>query len=461
MILSILIRFKFISIKFAKISGKIKSSERYRGIFLTGTSAAIVKLLTTAINLVSIPLTVNYLGSERYGLWMAISSAISLMTFADLGLGSGLVNEVAKAKSRNDENFARTAISSTFFILLFISAILLFVFLLVYPFISWSELFNLKTSIAISESHTTIFVLALVFLVSMPLGIIQRIQDGYQEGYVYQFWSIIGSIVSLIFLFLCIHFQLGLPWLVLGFSAGNIIASFANGFILFAYKKPKLFPRFNSFNLNEGIKLIKAGSSFFILGVFTLLANSSDNIIIANTIGISQVAGYEIVKKIFLFSMMTQFIIQPLWPAFAEALEGGDLIWAEKTLKRFLKLTTIATAIISLPLLIFGKVIINYWIGPSYVPSWDLLIGFYFFSIFASYSGVMSTFLNSGHFISKQTLMIVLSSITAIVLKYYLLIQIGVSGAIWATLIGYSVFFVFPSYALAGKYLKEGFKKLQ
>ena len=55
-----------------------KSLQRYRGILFTGLSASIVKIFTTGISLITVPLTINYLGAERYGLWMAISSIIAL-----------------------------------------------------------------------------------------------------------------------------------------------------------------------------------------------------------------------------------------------------------------------------------------------------------------------------------------------------------------------------------------------
>ena len=95
-----------------------KSHERYRRILLTGGSTLIAKIFIAAINLVTVPLTVNYLGAERYGLWMAISSVLALMSFADLGLGNGLLNAISRANGRNSAEEAQVAVSSTFFILM-------------------------------------------------------------------------------------------------------------------------------------------------------------------------------------------------------------------------------------------------------------------------------------------------------------------------------------------------------
>ncbi|MEO6219320.1 MAG: oligosaccharide flippase family protein [Ginsengibacter sp.] len=432
-----------------------KSHERYRRILLTGGSTAIVKIFSVGINLVTVPLTVNYLGAERYGLWMAISSVIAFMSFADLGLGNGLLNAVAKANGRNSKEEAQIAVSSTFFILLGISTILFLIFILIFPFISWKDVFNVTSTLAIQESAPTMMILIITLLINMPLGIIERIQSGYQEGYRFQVWLILGSLLSFAGLLICIFLKSGLMWLVLAYSGGQLIATISNGFYLFNVKRKYLKPKFKYFNLRIGKSLIKTGLVFFLLGLFTLLANTSDDIIIAQTLGPSAVAGYEIVKKLFLFSMFTQFIIQPLWPAFAEAMESGDIAWAKNTVRKGLFLSIIIGGFISLPLLIFGKQIIMIWVSAEYIPSWSLLFGFYVFVLLGNYGGVMSTFLNSGPLLAKQLLIIGLAGTSSVLLKIYFSLNFGVSGIVWATIASYSVFYVIPSYNLAFNYLNN------
>jgi O-antigen/teichoic acid export membrane protein len=191
------------------------------------------------------------------------------------------------------------------------------------------------------------------------------------------------------------------------------------------------------------------------LSIFTVLGNATDALVLTHTLGPSSVAGFEIVKKIFMFSMFTQFIIQPLWPAFGEALESRDYNWARKTLTKAIKLSILSSSIISLPFLLFGKQIITVWVGSEFAPSWSLLIGFYIFVLFANYGGVMSTFLNSGDLIKKQLLIIILASISSIFFKIVLSINLGVSGVIWATILSYSIFYIIPSYKIAFDYLNH------
>lgn len=445
--------FKFTSHDLSTPQGK--SDERYRRIILTGGSAAIVKIFSVIINLITIPLTVNYLGAERYGLWMTISSILALMSFADLGLGNGLLNAISRANGKGSIVEARIAVSSTFFMLLGISILLLLTFITVYSFISWDRVFNVVTPIAIAESGPTMMVLIFSFLINMPLGVIQRIQNGYQEGYKNQIWLIAGSLLSFFGLLISIYFEAGLPWLVLSFSCGQIISTIANGLYMFSRKRKEIAPKFSFFEFNVSKKLIKMGLVFFTLGLFTLIGNSSDNIILAHTLGAKSVAGYEIVKKIFMVSMLTQFVIEPLWPAFGEAIEKGDYSWAKKTLTKALLYSLCISSIITLPLMLFGRQIISFWLGEEFIPSWSLLIGFYFFTFLANYGGVISAFLNSGELIAKQTIMIGLGATASIILKFYLATLMGPAGIIWATIIGYSLFYVWPSYNLAFSYFKK------
>ena len=445
---------KFKSILFSKDNGNT-GVKRYRNIILTGSTSALVKLFTSIIGLITVPLTVNYLGPERYGLWMTMSSFLALMSFADMGLGNGLVNAIAKANGNKNESMAQKAVSSTFVLLSVISLTLFVFFILIYPHVSWHKIFNAQSDLAISESSSAIFVFVIIFLINLPLGIIRRIQDGYQEGYKHQRIMVLGSVFSISGLLLCIKLQAGLPYLVLAFLGGNLTALLLNGFILFGFQRPSLFPKYKNVDAKFGFILIKTGIVFFLLQVFTLIGSSSDNIVIAHILGPAAVADYEIVRKLFTLTMFTQFLIQPLWPAFGEALASGDYNWARSTLQKAIKIGIFSSVVFALPLVIFGKTIIRIWVGENFIPTYGLLVAFLLFTVFASYGGVMSTFLNSGDLLNKQLKMIVMSSIVAIILKILLVNQIGIIGVLWGTLLGYSIFFIFPAYKLSFNYLKK------
>src|SRR5271163_953685 len=90
---------------------------RNRRAALTGGTAVMARAVQVATSLITIPLTVRYLGNERFGLWMAISSVLAMANFADFGIGNGVLNSVADAFGKDDFDRIRGAISSGFAVL--------------------------------------------------------------------------------------------------------------------------------------------------------------------------------------------------------------------------------------------------------------------------------------------------------------------------------------------------------
>ncbi|MBU4312186.1 MAG: oligosaccharide flippase family protein, partial [Candidatus Omnitrophica bacterium] len=426
-----------------------RSKERYRRVALTAGSTFVNRGVTILTGLISIPLTVHYLGAERYGLWMTISSVVAFLTFSDLGLGNGLLNAISRANGLDNHDEAVTAVSSVFFILTGIAVFLSVIFWIIYPHVSFQRIFNVTSDAAIRESGPAMAIFILIYLVNIPLGIIERIQMGFQEGYKNQLWLGIGAILGLAGVLTAIYFKAGLPWLVLAISGGPLLATLINGFYLFTFSRPYLFPKWRYFNLAISKNLIGVGVIFFVLQFFSVIGYYVDNIVIAQVWGASAVASYAVTKKLFSVTQINAFILQPLWPAFGEALTRKEYKWAKRTLIRTLKFSLSTGMLAALPLLIFGKSIISFWVGPQLVPSSALIIGFFFWVFLVNYGGTMSVFLSNDSLVRKQCFFIGITGISSIMLQIILVRSCGVAGAIWAPLIAYSLFFVIPAYRLA------------
>ena len=86
--------------------------QRIRRAFLSTLASAAARGTVVLTSLLSVPLTLGYLGKERFGLWMVISSLVALLGLADLGVGNGLLNVLAKAYGKDDRDAARVGVSS-------------------------------------------------------------------------------------------------------------------------------------------------------------------------------------------------------------------------------------------------------------------------------------------------------------------------------------------------------------
>jgi O-antigen/teichoic acid export membrane protein len=75
-----------------------------------------------------VPLTINYLDTENYGIWLTLSSFIAWFSFFDIGLGNGLRNKFAEAKAKGDMTLARGYVSSAYFTIGVVSIGLIVIF---------------------------------------------------------------------------------------------------------------------------------------------------------------------------------------------------------------------------------------------------------------------------------------------------------------------------------------------
>lgn len=433
-----------------------RSKERYRRIALTSATAIVAKGIGILTALISVPLTIDYLGIERYGLWMTISSLIALLGFADLGIGNGLLNAVAEADGKDDRDAACRYVSSAFFILFGIAIFLLALLISVYSFIPWQRVYNVTSDLAARESGPATALLIAIFIINMPLGIVQRVQMGYQEGVRNHLWAIAGALAGFIGLLVVVHLKAGLQWLVLAVSGGPLLVMFMNWFREFSWLKPWLFPNWSVVDWEAGSKIVSTGIFFLILQIFAIIGNSSDNIVIAQVLGASAVSSYAVTQKLFSITLITQFFILPLWPAFGEAMSRNDTAWALRTLNRSLILSLVLGAVTAFPLLIFGKQIIAWWAGTALIPSTMMLIGFALWVLLAGYGGSMSSFMNSGSLLGKQTIFYSAASIASLILKIVLTeVWQSPSGAIWATIFGYGIFYVIPAAILSYGSLRQ------
>ncbi len=435
-----------------------RSKERYRRIALTTFAAIAARGVGVLTALISVPLTLHYLGAERYGLWMTISSVIAMLGFADLGMGNGLVNAISEASGKNDVKAARMYVSSAFFLLLGIALCLLLVLSGIYWLIPWERVYNLTSPLAIQEAGPATAVFMCSFIVNIPLGVVQRAQMGYQEGFRTNIWTGVGSILGLIGVLVAIYFKAGLPWLVLAMSGGPVLAVLFNWHDFFFRLRRWLHPSWNAFNWIASRKVAGTGFFFLILQVFALLGNSSDNIIIAQVLGASAVAGYAVTQKLFSIILIVQVFSVPMWPAFGEALARSDYGWARRTLTRALIAGLLISFIFGIPLLFFGKWIIALWAGADMVPSSLLLWGFFIWVFVASYGGILSSFNNHGHLLKKQIIFHGTASVIVIFLKIFLAHVQGLEGVIWGTALGYCFFSLIPLTFLAYRSLAAGDK---
>ena len=407
---------------------------------------ASAKFITVAASFITIPLTLNYLGVERFGLWMTVSSLTALLGFADMGLGNGLLNTISEANGKDDRVAARIHVSSALAIFSVMAAVIVSATLVTYRFIEWAGVYRVKSPTAIAEAGPATVVFVLCLAINLPLGAVQRVQLGYQQGFNNSLWQMVGSILALAAVLRAVYLQAGLPWLVLCLVGVPLLATFVQNIHVYQFANRWLRPSLRFIRRWSMRRLFRLGIMFFLLQLALAIAYASDNIVAAQILGPQAVAEYATATKLASITpIVLSLLLSPLWPAYGEALSRGDVKWVRSTLFRTLAFSTPFAAVAALILVLFGQEIVEQWVGPAVVPSYSLLLGLGVTSILTAAGSTIAIFMNGTGIIKFQVICGCLMAVVALVLKIFLAQTIGVAGIAWGTAIAYLVCVAIPT----------------
>ena len=255
----------------------------------------------------------------------------------------------------------------------------------------WSRIFSLSSQEAIDEANPSIAIFLFASALSLPFSLVRRVQDRFQEGFYNNIWQILGSVSALGGLLLVVKLEGGLPWLVVALTGLPVVATILNLLFQFWILRKWLRPRISLIASKATIDLLKMGGVFLALNLFTLVGlYSLDNFIISYLKGVSAVATYAVVQKLYSVSYLLWMFLFPLWPAYGESIARRDLDWVKQSFRYSVLITGIGGAALGGVLFFGGQWIIEVWTGKDLAPDKVLLAGFSFDIIVAGIRGSLA-----------------------------------------------------------------------
>jgi O-antigen/teichoic acid export membrane protein len=426
-----------------------RAHERRRRALMTSLAAITSKAVSVGTQLISVPLTLHYLGNERFGLWMAMSSLIAMLAFADLGIGNGLLNAIAEAYGKDDVAQMRRYTSSALAMLSGVAALLLIIFCLLYPLIPWARFFNVDDPIAQAEVGPATAAFMICFALNVPATVVQRVQLGVQLGFLANVWQALGSLMALGAVLIVIRYNGGLEWLVLAFAGAPVLAAVINAMYFFSRLRPDLSPQFRVVTMSVAHKLLRSGLLFLVLQIVASAAYLSDNVVIARVLGAGSVTTYAIPEKMFsVIPIVLAMLLTPLWPAYGEAVARGDATWARRVFQKTLAVSFFVSASLSLILFSFANIILHAWARKDIDPPTALLLGLAIWKVVEALGIAVSIYLNGLNMIREQVLLSLVTGLVAISAKIYFVQRFGIAGSVWATICAYLICSAVPLYFL-------------
>ena len=252
-----------------------------------------------------VPLTINFLDTTNYGIWLVISSFISWFTFFDIGLGHGLRNKFAEAKAKGDMLLAKAYISSAYYLISIISVSLFVLFFIVNFFINWTIVFNADPNLGADLSIIMLFVFGnftMQFIVKLITTIYTADQRPSMQGLI----GIATQVLSLLAIYILTQFfTSSLLVFAIIFSAIPVILLLGFNVYSFNNKYKDLKPSIKLFKRKYIKDILGLGLNFFIIQIAAVILFSTDNIIITQLFGPKEVTPYNIAYK--YFSIITSF----------------------------------------------------------------------------------------------------------------------------------------------------------
>jgi O-antigen/teichoic acid export membrane protein len=357
--------------------------ERYRRASITASASLIQRALTIVISFVSVPLTVHYLGSERYGVWLTISSLLVWMAMTDFGLaGNALINVLSEADGNDDRRAAQEYTSSAVWTLGIIAAMFAVVAIISFQFIPWHSVFRVST-VPTHELNLACALTLGFFILGLPLSVQNSIYSAYQDGFLSNICGIAMNVSSLVALVVVTRFHGGLPQLVMALSGVRTFLALINVYYIFFMRYRWLLPVPSAVRWHCVQRLFKLGAKYLVIQLGALGMFQSQPMIITQILGPAKVVAFVIAQKILTLPMDLVFMTtSPFVPAFGEAKARNDWKWIKQAYRN-LTLASMAAGIpIMLAIGFSAKPLIRIWAGPAAIPDTSLIFWLCLYNLF-------------------------------------------------------------------------------
>jgi len=174
------------------------------------SASFVSRVVTTAVSLIVLPISVRYLGNEGYGLMATITAVVGWLQFTNMGIGLGLQNALTEETAKGDKRAQNELVSTAVLSLMGIGLILIVAGFLIFPHVSWASVFRPTTQRFTAEIPWTVGVVFIGFVSTVVLGFVSPIYAARQELHIASVQSLVASVASLLGTLTAVYFKWGL-----------------------------------------------------------------------------------------------------------------------------------------------------------------------------------------------------------------------------------------------------------
>jgi len=416
-----------------------RSNERYRRAALSVFANGVNRGMGMLVMVMSVAITVPYLGAERFGVWMTIASFAGLLTFLDLGVGNALTNRVARQAAQEDAFLLCQTISGGLAFLAVIGMAMAVVLSLLAVWLPWNVLIKVHHPDLLVETRQTALCFAVLFGINIFTSGIQRVFAGLQRSFEGHYAATLGAIAAAAGLWIAATQRAGIPVLLIVMLGSQISANLLLLAVL-SRRNQFRFSRIVPAAWNEVPFLFRTGGVFFVLQIGFMVGWGIDSLIISSVLGAVQVAVYSVAQRLFQFVSQPLAIMNaPLWGAYADAHARKDHRFIGRTLRNSMMITLCFAMIGSLAILTMNEWLVAKWTSGKVMVPFALIGLFAIWSVMESCGHAFAMFLNGAGVIKPQMSVVLFFVVLSLPLKWIGVHHLGILAIPLATLAAYLI----------------------
>lgn len=323
----------------------------------------VLKGISIIISFLLVPITIGYVSSELYGVWLTLSSIMTWLSFMDVGFTQGLKNKLTEAIAQNNWVRGKSLVSTTYFMMLLIFLPLCAILEFVVPNINWCHILNVNP-IYNDEIIKTMRVLVAFFCMQMVINVIVSVVAAFQKVALSSSFSVIGQALAFVVILLLVKLvPPSLTVLSVVFGGLPVLVTFFASLFLYTGRYRFISPSLSGIKVGLVSDLFNLGYKFFIINVQAVVLYQSTNFLISYVSSPLAVTSYNIAYRYLNMAMMVfTLITAPLWPAYTDAYVKDDIQWMNNMRKKMIRVYLLSV-LVCVIMAVISDPVYHLWVG--------------------------------------------------------------------------------------------------
>jgi len=323
------------------------------------------KAVTLLVQIIAIPTVYRAIGPVQFGAYAAVTAAVSILGFLNLGMGGALVTPLAQAAADRDHQREASLLGATLIPLGAIATLALCAVLPLLWILPLKTLFGLAATTTPPQALRTAALLASVgTIAAVPLSVMDSARQAYQEMHISNLFGTLSNALLCVGLLLTAWFVPTLPAFVAVTALSPLAVRVLNAALLLG-RRPYLLGMRRGWGSWVLIRRL-AGDGLSYMGaaaVANVLVYQWPVYYMARVRPPLESSAFAVCLQLILLVLSFGFsLAQPLWAAVADATARADTGWVAKVIRRA---RPAAVAYGTFGLLVFGlrmNVLLKLWL---------------------------------------------------------------------------------------------------